>query len=66
MPRRKLRPMRGEYDFSKGVRGKYARQYARGNNIFVLDPDLQDLFKDSESANKALRAIADVLRSRDK
>jgi hypothetical protein len=32
--------MRGEYDFSKGVRGKYAKAYARGSNIVVLDPDV--------------------------
>ena len=27
-----------EYDFLKGVRGKYARRYARGGNVVVLDP----------------------------
>jgi len=51
-----------EYDFSGGVRGKYAKRYAEGTNIVVLDPDLADRFKDSESVNRALRelvAIAD-------
>jgi hypothetical protein len=28
-----------DYDFSQGVRGKYARRYARGSNVVVLEPD---------------------------
>ena len=28
--------MRKEYDFRGGVRGKYAKRYAKGVNIFVL------------------------------
>jgi hypothetical protein len=31
--------MREEYDFGKGVRGKYAKRYAEGSNIVVPDPD---------------------------
>jgi Uma2 family endonuclease len=31
--------MLDEYDFSKGVRGKYAERFAGGNNIIVLSPD---------------------------
>ena len=46
-----------EYDFSGGVRGKYAKRYAEGTNIVVLDPDLADRFKDSESVNRALREL---------
>jgi len=55
--------MRAEYDFSGGVRGKYARKYAEGTNIVLLDPDVRDVFKDSRSANRALRAIAKLVRS---
>jgi len=54
--------MLAEYDFSAGVRGKYAKRYAEGTNIVVLEPDLAERFKDSESVNRALRelvAIAD-------
>jgi hypothetical protein len=29
-----------EYDFSKGVRGKYAKRYAEGSNVVVLSPDV--------------------------
>jgi hypothetical protein len=51
-----------EYDFSKGVRGKYAKRYAEGTNVVVLSPDLAELFPDSESANAALRALVGVAR----
>jgi len=44
-----------EYDFSSGVRGKYAERFA-GSNFIVLDPDLAAEFPDSESVAKALRA----------
>jgi len=56
--------MREEYDFSKGVRGKYAARYAQGSNIVVLDPDIAEVFPDPESVNKALRAIAEIARER--
>ena len=32
--------MRAEYDFSRGVRGKYSRRYAQGTNVVVLQPDV--------------------------
>ena len=48
--------MRGEYDFSKGSRGKYAKRFASGTNIVILSPDVAEAFPDSESVNEALRA----------
>ena len=36
--------MRAEYDFSGGVRGKYAERYARGTNVVLLDPDVAEVF----------------------
>jgi len=51
-----------EYDFSKGVRGKYAQRYAEGTNIVVLSPDLARIFPDSESVNRALHALVEVAR----
>jgi hypothetical protein len=47
--------MKNEYDFSKGERGKYAKQYAEGTNVIFLDADVAKAFPDSESVNKALR-----------
>ena len=49
--------MRAEYDFSGGVRGKYAARMAQGSNVVVLDRDVQKLFPDSASVNAALRAL---------
>ena len=45
-----------EYDFSGGVRGKYAERFAAGSNCIVLDPELAAEFPDSESVAKVLRA----------
>lgn len=44
-----------EYDFSKGVRGKYAARYAEGSNVVVLAPDVAEKFKTPEEVNDALR-----------
>jgi hypothetical protein len=51
-----------EYDFSKGVRGKYARRYAEGSNVVVLSPDVAEAFPNSETVNDALRALIAVAR----
>ena len=53
-----------EYDFSGGVRGKYAARMAEGTNIVVIAPDLAKLFPTSEAVNKALRDLL-VRGSRD-
>ena len=50
--------LRDEYDselIKSGVRGKYAKRYAAGTNVVVLDPDLHRLFPTSEAVNAALR-----------
>jgi hypothetical protein len=51
-----------EYDFSKGVRGKYAERYAAGSNMVVLSPDVAEIFPDSQSVNEALRALVRIAR----
>ena len=51
-----------EYDFSGGVRGKYAGRFAQGANVIVLDPDVAQVFPDSESVNAALRALAGIIQ----
>lgn len=55
--------MRAEYDFSKGIRGKYAKKYAEGSNLVILAPDVSHFFKDSDAVNKALRTLIDVAKS---
>lgn len=54
--------MRPEYDFSAAVRGATAARYAQGTNIAVIDPELLDVFPDSATVNRALAALAPVLR----
>jgi len=49
-----------EYDFSKGVRGKYAQRYHTRSNVVVLEQDVAGQFKNSEAVNQALRSIAAV------
>jgi hypothetical protein len=49
--------MQVEYDFTGGVRGKYAARYRAGTNVVMLDPDVAATFKDAESVNRALRAL---------
>ena len=51
-----------EHDFSGGVRGKYAARFAEGANVVVLDPDVAEVFTDSESVNQALRALAGIIQ----
>ena len=51
--------MREDYDFSKGVRGKYADRLAQGVKLVVLDPDVAEAFPTSEEANDALRRLAE-------
>lgn len=51
-----------EYDFSGGVRGKYAARFAEGSNVVMLDPDVAEVFPTAEDVNRALRALAEIVR----
>ena len=53
-----------EYDFSKGVRGKYAKEYAEGANVVVIDPDVAEYFPDHESVNDSLRGLVAIMKKR--
>lgn len=55
--------MRKEYDFSKGVKGKYAKKYKAGSNIVLLDPDVAKVFRTPESVNEALRSLAGIIKA---
>lgn len=54
--------MRPEYDFSGGVRGKYAERYGKGTNVVLLDPEIADAFPDSDSVNAALRGLLAIAK----
>jgi hypothetical protein len=58
--------MRADYDFSQGVRGKYARRYAQGTNVVVLEADVARVFPNAAVVNDSLRALAGIIRRRNK
>lgn len=55
--------MRAEYDLSKlkgRVKGKYYRRATAGTNLVLIEPEVAEIFPDSESVNRALRLLADT------
>jgi hypothetical protein len=62
--REKNNEMLRDYDFSQGVRGKYARRYAQGSNVVVLEPDVAKVFPNAEAVNSSLRGLAQIIRRR--
>lgn len=58
MKHKKNKNMSDEYDFRKGIREKYEKQFREGTNIIVLAPDVAKIFPDSNSVNETLRAVA--------
>jgi hypothetical protein len=55
-----------EYDFSGGVRGKYASRYEEGTNVVVIEPDVAEYFPDHNSVNEALRSLAAIIKRQKK
>ena len=55
--------MKKEYNFEKGVRGKYAKKYREKTNIVLLDPDVAKVFKTPRSVNQALRSLAEIIKA---
>ena len=56
--------IRPEYDFSAGVRGKYAARFAKGSNVVVLEPDVAAKFRTSRAVNEVLRKHVPPTRRR--
>ncbi len=55
-----------EYDFSGGIRGKYAKRYAEGTNVVIIEPDVAQYFPDHEAVNEALRRLTKIIKRRKK
>lgn len=55
-----------EYDFGGGVRGKYAKRYAEGTNVVVIDPDVAEYFPDHDAVNQALRSLTEIIKRQKK
>jgi len=54
--------MASEYDFSKGIRGKYAKQFPAGSKVVVVAPDIAEQFPNSTAVNRALRRLIKLLQ----
>ena len=55
-----------EYDFAKGVQGKYANEYSKGTNVVVIEPDIAKYFPDHDSVNQALRSLTEIIKKQKK
>ena len=66
MASKKDKDMLDEYDFSKGVRGKYALRYQEGTNIIKLDEDVRKMFPNTKAVNEALRSLAGIIKQHEK
>ena len=58
MNQRENDDLRPEYPVElirSGIRGKYAKRFREGSNVVIIDPDLSDVFPNSEAVNEALR-----------
>lgn len=54
--------MRGEYDFSNAVRGKYVRRFPSDTVMVTLAPDVAAAFPNAEAVNEALRVLIKAAR----
>ncbi len=54
--------MLDEYDFTGGVRGKYVNRIDGRENVIILEPDVAEIFTDSESVNQALRGLLPIIQ----
>jgi hypothetical protein len=55
--------LRPEYHLSRlkgGFRGKYYRDATAGTNLVLVEPELAEVFPDTESVNRALRLLVDT------
>ena len=58
--------MQAEYDFSMGVRGKYAKKYLEGTNVVTIDPDVAEFFSDETAINDVLRSLIPIIKKQEK
>lgn len=51
-----------EYNFSKGIRGKYVQKFKEGCNVIMIEPDVFKYFPDYDAVNSALHSLIPELR----
>ena len=49
--------MKREYDFTEGVRGKYAKRFEKETNLVLLEPEVAKYFTTSKAVNRALKSL---------
>ena len=49
--------MKKEYDFRKGVRGKYTERFEKGTNLVLLEPEVAKYFPTAKAVNRALKSL---------
>ena len=49
--------MKKEYDFSEGVRGKYAGRIEKGANLVLLEPEVAKYLPTAKAVNRALKSL---------
>ena len=56
--------MKAEYrfDYSKARPNRFAEAYKKGTSIVNLDPDVAEVFPNSESVNEALRFLVRITK----
>ncbi|MGQ0634740.1 MAG: hypothetical protein ACT4QC_09025 [Planctomycetaceae bacterium] len=60
-----MNELRREYSpdlIRRGIRGRYAKRYAAGTNLVLLDPDVASAFPTPRSVNDALRLFVKIAR----
>ena len=49
--------MKKEYDFTEGVRGKYAKHFEKGTHLVLLESEVARYFPSSKDVNRALKRL---------
>jgi hypothetical protein len=58
--------MLDEYDLTGGVRGKYVDRLMNRKNVITIEPDVAEVFTDSESVYQPLRGLLPVIQKQAK
>jgi hypothetical protein len=57
-----LRPEYKRSDFGALARGKYAARLQTNSNVFVLDPEVAEVFPNGDAVNAALRSLVEIAK----
>ncbi len=46
------------------MKGKYAKEFAKGTNLVLLEKDIAEYFPDAKSVNDALRSLVRIAKAK--